>query len=430
MDTMTDHAAAMPTPPGPLTGMRGVVLTQAWAGTFATQLLGVLGAEIIQIEARQRIDSWRGGYGGIIPPALRATTTAVHPWNVNPLFNSVNLNKQAITLDLSRAEGRDIFRRLVPHADFVAENFSPRVMGNLGLDYASLTSIKPDIILLSMSAYGASGPYSNYPGIGGTIEPMAGMSALLGYEDGPPLNSGQMYPDPVAGYFGAAAILIALHHRERTGEGQYIDLSMQDANMTFIADALMEYSANGRVRRRMGNHHMSIAPHNIYPCQGDDRWIAISAADDAEFVRLSTVLGHTDWQNDPRFATATARKQHEAALDDAITGWTRTRDADDAERTLRRAGVTAAVVRDAGEVLGSPHLHERGMLTRITHPEAGAAIQAHAPWRLSRTPGGVTRPAPCLGEHGREVLRRFLDIDDAEYDRLVHAGITGEGPPD
>ncbi|MGH2604770.1 MAG: CoA transferase, partial [Dehalococcoidia bacterium] len=241
--------------PGPLTGLRGIVLTQAWAGTFATELLGLLGMEIVQIEARQRLDSWRGGYGGAVPKAIRDNGTAVHPWNCNPLYNSVNLNKRAITLNLSHPEGVAIFKRLVPFADVVAENFSPRVMGNLGLDYAALTRIRPDVILLSMSAYGATGPYANVPGIGGTIEPMAGMSALLGYEDGPPLNSGQMYPDPVAGYYGAAAGLIALHHRERTGEGQQIDLSMQEANMTFIADALMEYSAGGRVRGRIGNHH-------------------------------------------------------------------------------------------------------------------------------------------------------------------------------
>jgi crotonobetainyl-CoA:carnitine CoA-transferase CaiB-like acyl-CoA transferase len=171
-----------------------------------------------------------------------------------------------MTLDLSQPEGLAIFKDLVPFADVVAENFTPRVMRNLGLDYESLARIRPDVILLSMSAYGATGPYANVPGIGGTIEPMAGMSALLGYEDGPPLNSGMMYPDPVAGYFGTAAVLTALHVRERTGKGQHIDLSMHETNMTFIADALMDYSANHRVRPRLGNKHPTIAPHGIYRC--------------------------------------------------------------------------------------------------------------------------------------------------------------------
>lgn len=426
---MTDTPAPAPTN-GPLAGLRGIVLTQAWAGTFCTQLLGLLGAEIVQIEARQRIDSWRGGYGGSIPPALRDNGTAVYPWNTSPLYNSVNLNKECVTLDLSRQEGRDIFTRLVPHADFVAENFSPRVMANLGLEYHALARIKPDIILLSMSAYGATGPYRNYPGIGGTIEPMAGMSALLGYEDGPPLNSGQMYPDPVAGYYGVAAVLVALHHRQRTGEGQHIDLSMQDANMTFIADALMEFSANRRVRTRIGNRHVSVAPHGIYRCADEDAWIAISASDDAEFGRLCAAAAHDEWATDPRFADAAARKANEAALDAVLTDWTETQDADDLERRLWRAHVTAARVRTAADVLASEQLQQRGMLARVTHPEAGGTVQAHAPWRLSRTPGGVTRPAPRLGEHGRAVFGRFLGMDAAEYDRLVAAGITGEGPPD
>ena len=270
-DALTPPEAQTPAQPGspsrgPLDGLRAIVLTQAWAGTFATQLLALMGMEVIQIEARRRLDSWRGGYGGTIPPALRDVPTAVHPWNCSPNYNAVNLNKLGMTLDLSRPEGLAIFKRLVPGADVVAENFSPRVMGNLGLDYASLTRLRPDLIMLSMSAYGATGPYANIPGIGGTIEPMAGMSALLGYEDGPPLNSGLMYPDPVAGYCGAAAVLIALHYRRRTGRGQHIDLSMQETNMTFIADALMDYSANRRVRGRLGNHHETIAPHNIYPC--------------------------------------------------------------------------------------------------------------------------------------------------------------------
>jgi crotonobetainyl-CoA:carnitine CoA-transferase CaiB-like acyl-CoA transferase len=416
----------------PLAGLRGIVLTQAWAGTFATQLLGLLGAEIIQIEARQRLDSWRGGYGGAVPKSLRDNGAAVHPWNTNPLYNSVNLNKRTITLNLSHPEGVALFKRLVPFADVVAENFSPRVMGNLGIDYQALRQIRPDVILLSMSAYGATGPYANIPGIGGTIEPMAGMSWLLGYEDGPPINSGQMYPDPVAGYYGAAAVLVALHHRERTGEGQHIDLSMQEANMTFIADALMEYSAIGRVRTRMGNRHTSIAPHNTYRCRPTppDAWIAIAASTDAEFDRLCRVAGHPGWAADARFADAAARKRNERELDAAIAAWTSEHDADELERALRQAGVPAARVRNARDVLATDHLWQRETLAWVEHPEAGRHAQAVAPWRLSRTPGGVTRPAPCLGEHSREVLHQFLGIGDAEYERLVSIGVTGSGPPD
>ncbi|HLZ70258.1 MAG TPA: CoA transferase [Dehalococcoidia bacterium] len=421
-------------PRGPLDGVRCVVLTQAWAGTLATELLGLLGADVIQIEALSRPDSWRGGYGGSIRTALREVPTAVHPWNCSALYNSVNLNKRALTLDLSRPEGIETFRRLVPTADIVAENFTPRVLGNLGIDYAALTKLRPDLILLSMSAYGATGPYAHIPGIGGTIEPMSGMSSLLGYADGPPLNSGQMYPDPVAGYFGAAAVLLALHHRERTGEGQQIDLSMQETSMTFIADALLEYAANGRVRPRMGNRHPTIAPHNVYPVGNGNQergnsWIAISAATDERFAALAAAAGHADWASDPRFATAAARKRHEDELDALIGEWTAAQDGFLLEARLREHGVNAAVVRDALKTLTLEQLRQRGLLVEVTHPETGTHLQVAAPWRLSRTPGGVRRYAPRLGEHGREVLTNLLGLGDAAYNRLEALGVAGTEPP-
>lgn len=418
---------------GPLDSVRCVVLTQAWAGTFATELLGLLGADVIQIEALSRPDSWRGGYGGSIRTALREIPTAVHPWNCSALYNSVNLNKRALTLDLSRPEGIETFRQLVLSADVVAENFTPRVMHNLGIDYAALTKLRPDVILLSMSAFGATGPYANIPGIGGTIEPMSGMSSLLGYPDGPPINSGQMYPDPVAGYFGAAAVLVALHERERSGEGQYIDLSMQDTSMTFIADALLEFAANGRVRPRMGNRHPTIAPHNVYLCAGNreqgtgNRRIAISAAH--SFPALAMVLGHYEWTQDPRFITAAARKQHEDELDALIAEWTAEQDGFLLELRLHDAGVNAAMVRNALETLELEQLRQRGLLVEVTHPETGTHLQSAAPWRLSGTPGGVRRYAPRLGEHGREILTSLLGLSDTAYGRLEALGVAGTEPP-
>ena len=202
---------------GPLAGMRGIVLTQAWAGTYCTELLAFLGADVIQVEVLKRPDAWRGSYDSPITGRLKDSPTAEHSWNCNFLYNSVNLNKRCITLDLQKPEGAAIFMQLLPFADFVAENFSPRVLGNLGIDYEAMRAIKPDIILCSLSAYGHTGPWSNGPGIGGTIEPTSGMTALLGYPDGPPMNSGQMYPDAVAGFNGCAAIVTALLLRRTQG---------------------------------------------------------------------------------------------------------------------------------------------------------------------------------------------------------------------
>ncbi len=200
----------------PLDGYRGIVLTQAWAGTYCTELLGFMGADIIQVEVRKRPDSWRGAYDAPVAERLKELG-ATNPWNCNYLYNSVNLNKRCLTLDLQTAEGADVYRRLLPLSDFVVENFSPRVLGNLGFAYEQMAALRPGIILCSLSAYGHNGPWANIPGIGGTIEPTSGLSALLGYAGGPPLNSGIMYPDAVAGLNAFAAILAALRHRERTG---------------------------------------------------------------------------------------------------------------------------------------------------------------------------------------------------------------------
>lgn len=409
---------------GPLAGFRGLVLTQAWAGTYATELLALLGAEVIQLEVRGRLDSWRGTYQNPIPKILQTVPSARHAWNVSPLYNSVNLNKQCITVDLNTREGIEIFRGLVSHADFVAENFSPRVMGKLGLDYASLTEIKPDLVMASLSAYGAGGPWSNVPGIGGTIEPSSGMSALLGYEGGPPLNSGQMYPDPVAGLCGFAAMALALLHRDRTGEGQYIDLSMQEANFTFIGDAWLEYELTGRVRGPTGNRHPLHAPHGIFPARGEDQWLAISVGTDPEWQALASELG----LDALAYPDGAARKADEAELDAAISAATRERDKRELAAALAARGVTAAEVHDAREVAEDSLLRARGHMVQVTHPEAGTLWQSGLPAHFSRTPGGVVSPAPLQGEHSLAVFQRLLGLSELDYEALVAAEVTGMGP--
>jgi crotonobetainyl-CoA:carnitine CoA-transferase CaiB-like acyl-CoA transferase len=413
---------ARPGQTGPLAGFRGLVLTQAWAGTYATQLLGLLGADVIQLETRGRLDSWRGTYQNPIPRGLTGTETARNAWNCSPLYNSVNLNKRCITVDLAEPDGVALFRDLVVHADFVAENFSPRVMKNLGIDYDALARINPDVILASLSAYGAVGPWAAVPGIGGTIEPSSGMSALLGYPGEHPTNSGQMYPDPVAGLCGFAAISLALLHRDLTGEGQYIDLSMQEANFTFIGDAWMEYEKNRDVRGPLGNTHPLHAPHGIYPADGEDQWIAIASESDQDWAHIASLLGIEG------FAHASERKSREAALDKLIGQATRTWDRDGLALKLRTSNVIAAAVLSPSEVVDDESLRDRGLMVRVDHPEAGQHWQAGVPAQYSRTPGKVSRPAPLQGEHSREVFSEFLGMHDDTFERLQTTGITGKGP--
>ena len=410
---------------GPLAGFRGLVLTQAWAGTYATQLLALLGAEVIQLETRHRLDSWRGTYQNPIPKQLQAVTTAEHAWNCNPLYNSVNLNKRCITVNLATPEGVQIFKDLLPHVDFVAENFSPRVMGNLGLDYETLKAIKPELVMASLSAYGATGPWANVPGIGGTIEPSSGMSSLLGYEGGEPQNSGQMYPDPVAGLCGFAAIATALLHRERTGDGQYIDLSMQEANFVFIGDAWLEFAATGNVRRPTGNRHPLYAPHGIYSCRGDDQWIAIAAETDAQFQAIANVLGF----NAEPFAQNTQRKACEHELDALLGAKTACWDKHGLADALAAAGVPSAPVLNAAEVVADENLRQRGHLARLTHAETGAMWQSGAPVRFSATPLATPRAAPLHGEHSFAVFSELLGMNETRYAELVAKGVTGKGPP-
>jgi len=336
----------------------------------------------------------------------------------------VNLNKQCITLDLDDEEAVALFKRLVRRVDFVAENFSPRVMGKLGLGYDVLRQLNPGLIMASLSAYGATGPWANVPGIGGTIEPSSGMSALLGYEGEEPINSGQMYPDPVAGLCGFAAIALALLHRDRTGEGQYVDLSMQEANFTFIGDAWLEYELAGSVRGPQGNRHPRFSPHGIYPAAGEDQWLAIAIENDAQWASLVAELG----LGLPTSLDERNRKAREAEIDDHIAGATKGLDKTELARRLLQHGIAAAPVLDAAEVVADRVLKTRGHLVRVVHPEAGSHWQSGLAAQFSRTPGGVVRSAPLQGQHSRDVLSSLAGLADEDYERLVARGVSGRGP--
>ena len=410
---------------GPLDGYQGIVLTQAWAGTYCTELLAFMGADMVQIEVRKRPDSWRGTYDAPMPKRFEDVPTAENPWNCNFLYNSVNLNKRCLTLDLQDPRGLEAFKRLLPFADFVAENFSPRVLANLGIGYEEMRAIKPDVILCSLSAYGHDGPWANVPGIGGTIEPTSGMSALLGYPGGPPINSGQMYPDAVAGMNAFAAVMAALRHRDRTGEGQYIDLSMQEANLAFVGDAALEYLRTGRQRERMGNRHPAFAPHGIFPCAGAETWVAIACEDDAQWPGLAEVL-RLDISG---LETNEARKAREDELEQVIGARTVAFERDELVAALRSKGVVAAPVLNGLEVAADAGLRERGVVRDVAHAEVGVFPQATIPWRYSRNGQPPVTAAPVLGGDSFEVLSQFLGMDRDEYEELVAAGVTGEGPP-
>ena len=428
-ETACDENEHAPRARLPLAHVRIVDLTQAWAGAYATQILADMGAEVIKVEARHRPDPWRGGFGGSRGlPVYPADGPGERPHNRSSLANSVNRNKFGITLDLATERGRELFLGLVKDADVVAENFTPRVLGNLGLGYERLCAVRPDLILLSMPAYGLSGRYSAFPGIGGTVEPMSGNCWLLGEPGGDPQTSGVMYPDAVAGINGAAAVLAALHRRDQTGQGCHVEVSQQESMIAMLG----EFFARGNVERlgRLGNSDATMAPHGIYRCAGADDWIAVAVRDDDDWRRLRDACPEMPDFHDERFRTAAGRLAHRDELDGLMEAWTRTRTAADAEAALLAAGVPAANVRRIDEASVCPQMTARGFFVADDHPEVtGVHRTAGIAVRLYGTPGRVSRPAPRLGEHSREVLPRHLGIADGDYEALVAAGITGEGPP-
>lgn len=412
----------------PLEHIRILDLTQAWAGSYALQLLGDLGAEVIKVESRSRPDPWRGGFGGSSGlPCYPFDGPGQRPYNRSYLANSVNRNKYGITLDLNTSEGRSLFLEIAKTADVVTENFTPRVLNNLGIGYEVLNAVRPNIILLSMPAFGVSGPYRDFPGIGGTIEPMSGNAWLMGEIDGGPHVSGVMYPDAVAGLNGAAAVLTALHARAETGKGVHMEVSQHESMIAMLGEFFAGDELAGL--GRMGNRDLRCVPNGIYPCVGEDEWVAISVRDENDWTRLGGAI-NADVLRDAALCSVDSRRAREDEIDEAIRSWTSGLPAAVAEQQLREAGLPAARVRSIADVLACPQLNATGYLQTVVQPEGIApapmpGIIAH----LRSTPGRIRMPAPGHGEHSYEVLQRILGCSEAELDELEAKGIIGAGPP-
>lgn len=412
----------------PLQHVRILDLTQAWAGSYALQLLGDLGAEVIKVESRSRPDPWRGGFAGSRGlPCYPLDGPGERPYNRSYLANSVNRNKLGITLDLSSAEGKALFLDLARTADVVTENFTPRVLGNLGIGYDVLNTVRPEVILLSMPAFGLSGRYHDFPGIGGTVEPMAANASLLGEPHGKPQVSGVMYPDAVAGLNGAAAVLAALHNRDRTGRGCHVEVSQHESMIAMLGEFFEDDSL--RSLERIGNRDRDLIPNGIFRCLGDDEWVAVSVRHEGDWTALIECLGDPRLQ-DPRFRAVAARRAAEDQIERAIGEWTAGRTAPEVESVLTSLGVPAARVRSIADVLRCPQLNESGYLQPVDQPEGIApAPMPGIIARLTETPGQVRLPAVGHGEHSREVLSRLLGVSDDVLDDLDARGIIGSGPP-
>ena len=410
----------------PLAGIRVLCFTQAWAGTFCTELLALLGADVVQIETVKRPDVWRGA-GAPVPPAVRNPDVEQTGINTNGMYNTVNLNKRAINLDVTHPRGKELFWRLTRKFDVLVDNFSPHVMTNWGVTLEALHEHNPGMIFASVSGYGRQGPLAEYPANGATTEPMAGLASIHGYHDGEPMNTGGLIPDPISGYYLAASILAALNHRKRTGIGQRIDAGMIEAVAVQVGDAVAEYDANGVVRGPGGNRHPRFAPHGVYACHGDDEWIAVAAESDGAFRCLAEHIGRPTLAEDERFATNDARKRHEDALDDILRAWFRERDAAAEAGALGTLGLCAARCEPFKPIYAESNAQfdARRFLVPVAHPESGTHLLPVLPWLMATTPDIDVTYSPRFGEHSREVLAQELGIGDAEYEELVRLQVTG-----
>lgn len=407
----------------PLSHVRILDLTNVIAGPVATRILAQLGAQVIKIEA-----PWGRAVGRV--HAFQPEATRGRPYNAVASFNEVNRAKLSISLDLQRPEGKHAFKSLVAISDVVIENYSPRVMPNLGLPYDVLKQLRPDLVMVSMPAMGMgnAGPWANYISFGPGTDALAGLSDLTGYEGGPPSKPGNFYADQNSATHVAFAVMAAVHCRRQSGQGQHIQVVLREATMAVIGDSFLECQMTGRVPTRMGNRHPWMAPHNVYPCVGEDSWVAIAVATDAEFQRLCQVIGEPELERDPRFADSLARKRHEQDLDPYIEAWSRTRTRQQAMLALQRHGVQAGAVLTVGDLRRDPHWATLGFADEVDHPEAGHGVHPGLPWRSSHDKRGLGRPAPLFAEHNAYVLGDLLGMPEDVRESLRLKKVAPEEP--
>lgn len=409
------------TDPLPLSGVRIIEPGQVWALPYAISPLAAYGAEVIKVESAVRPDSSRGS-------PQPGSQVGDQPWNNGGMYHEANRNKLGISLDLNTDRGKELFKELVSVSDVVAQNFPPRVMRNFGLDYPELRKIKPDIIVLDSTAYGSSGPWENYIGYGSSLQAVTGLTYLTGYEDSGPVQGGILFNDTLGALNATYAILLALAHRERTGQGQWIDLSQYEAGVAHLGEAFMEYEMNGVAPTRRGNSHPDHAPYGLYPCAGDDGWVSITVTSDAEWANFVRAVGEA-WASNRDWETAESRLSQRKSLDEAIGRWTSDKDKHEVMHLLQSGGVACGAVYNTRDIATDAHHVDRGFFEISKHPEP-VGPRPHSAPLFGLT--GVDRPpdrlAPRFGEANRKVFQELLGRTDQEYDELMDQQVISDVP--
>ncbi len=394
--------------PGILSDVRILDLTRVWAGPLATRILADFGAEVIKIsDPRAPLD------------------------RVNGTNNKLNRNKSSVALRLDHDEGRRMFLELVAASDVVVENFRPRVMRNFELTYERLREVRPDVIMCSMPGFGTTGDYADYPAFGPSVEAMTGLPSMMGYEGGPPRTSSLAYPDPIAGLNAVAAMMTALRHRRRTGQGQFIDVALTEGPICQIGERVVAHSRTGERPARAGNSHPDHAPYGVYPAAGDDEWIAICVTSDAEWRALCELMDAPALASEPAYRDAAGRIARRAELDAVVAEWSRVRDAGTAASALQARGIAAGRAANNRQLLDDAHLNARGFFAEIAEPDVGVKKYPGQPIRMDGAPPAMPpampqwKPSARLGEHSRQVMTELLGMTARRANRLERAETVG-----
>jgi benzylsuccinate CoA-transferase BbsF subunit len=406
-----------------LNGIRVLSLEQVHVLPWGTAFLADFGAEVVRIEGPGHMNDRRSG-------PFPDNDPGEEWWNEGGTFAYWARNKKSLCLDVTNPLGKDVFLKLVAQSDIVTDNFRPGTMRRLGLDHDSLATVKPDIITLSCTAYGHTGPWRAYGARARTVDAVCGLSYLTGYEGGPALRASSNYMDHSGGLNVAYALLMALYQRRKTGKGMRLDLSMYETGVSCIGPALLE-TQRGIARPRLGTAHLWQAPHNIYPCQGSDRWIAITVSTDAAWQQLRAVMGEPAWAMEARFDTVTGRAQHRQELDAHLSQWTATHDALTLMHLLQAHGVPAGAVHTARDLVADAHLRERAYLEVFTNanaPRVGPRVYAGRPFRMLPDPPIALFLVSALGQHNVEILRQVAGLSEGEIQHLVAAGVLATQP--
>jgi crotonobetainyl-CoA:carnitine CoA-transferase CaiB-like acyl-CoA transferase len=386
---------------GILSGLRVLDFTWMLAGPYATRIFGDFGAEVIKVQSKKTA---RGAES-----------------NLTGYFNTWNRNKRSITLDMHYPEAREIVLKLTRKSDVVIENFSPRVMSNWGLNYEKLKEVKPDLIMVSMSAMGQTGPWKDYVAFGPTLHALSGLTYLTSFKKDSPMGLGYAYADSISGLYAALIVLAALEYRDRTGHGQYIDLSEYEAICTLMGPSLLDAFIHKKKVLPHGNqpNYITAAPYGCYTCSGMDRWCVIAVFNEEEWQSLCRVLGHPDWIKEEKFSTLSKRKENEEALDELLTQWTLQHTPEEVVNLLQEANISSGVVQNAEDLSRDSQLMARDFFVQLQHPVLGKTISDRSPIRFEEDLTVHWKAAPILGEDNRYVFLELLGLTESELSSYI-----------